>query len=145
MTNEQSNPLPPAILLQLMTGYQRAQAVYVAAKLGVPIYWLTDRDPVEELAAATQSHTSSLYRLLRALASVGVFSETSPRTFALTPTAALLRTGTPDSMRSLAITYNEEIVFRLGQHDSQHPHGRASLCPSFWHGTLPLLHAKSRG
>ena len=31
-----------------------------------------------------------------------------PDSFALTPLAALLRTGTPDSMRALAITYNEE-------------------------------------
>jgi len=118
MTKDQSNQLPsatdaaalppPAILLQLMTGYQRAQAVYVAAKLGVPDLLADGPRPVEELAAATESHTSSLYRLLRALASIGVFSETSPRTFALTPTAALLRTGTPDSMRSLALTYNEE-------------------------------------
>ena len=115
MTNEQSNPLPPpAILLQLMTGYQRAQAVYVAAKLGVPDLLAEGPRPVEELAAATQSHTSSLYRLLRALASVGVFSETSPRTFALTPTAALLRTGTADSMRSLALMYNEESYFAWG-------------------------------
>ena len=111
MTDTQPDPAPPpppAILLDLMTGYQRAQAVYVAAKLGVADLLVDGPRPIEKLAAATQSHTASLYRLLRALASIGVFTETSPRAFALTPTAALLRTGTPDSMRSLALTYNEE-------------------------------------
>jgi len=46
--------------------------------------------------------------MLRALASVGVFTETAPGTFALTPLADLLRTAVPGSMRALAITYNEE-------------------------------------
>jgi len=62
----------------------------------------------EELAAATQTDAPSLRRVLRALASVGVFTEARPGTFALTPLAALLRTGTPDSMRALAIMYAEE-------------------------------------
>lgn len=109
-----SAPPPPAILLQMMTGYWGAQAVYIAAKVGVADLLADGPRPVEELAAATQSHASSLYRLLRALASVGVFSETSPRTFALTPMAALLRTDVPGSMRSLAITYNEEMYFAWG-------------------------------
>lgn len=46
--------------------------------------------------------------MLRALASIGVFTEARPETFAITPLAALLRTGTPDSMRALAIMYAEE-------------------------------------
>src|SRR4051794_2120725 len=50
----------------------------------------------------------SLYRVLRALASVGVFTESGPDTFALTPLADLLRSGTPGSMRALALMYAEE-------------------------------------
>jgi hypothetical protein len=60
------------------------------------------------LAAATGANADALHRLLRALSSVGVFAEAAPGHFALTPLAALLRTETPDSMRALAITYNEE-------------------------------------
>ena len=37
--------------------------------------------------------TDGLYRVLRALASLGIFAESSPRTFALTPAAELLRKG----------------------------------------------------
>ena len=99
---------PPATLLQMMTGYWVSQAIYVAAKLGVADLLADGPRPVEELAAATQTDAPSLHRVLRALASVGVFTEARPGTFALTPLAALLRTGTPDSMRALAIMYNEE-------------------------------------
>jgi hypothetical protein len=45
---------------------------------------------------------------LRALTSTGGFAEATPGHFALTPMAALLRSGTPDSMRPLAIMYSEE-------------------------------------
>ena len=99
---------PSATLLQMMTGYWVSQALYVAAKLGIADL-LTD-GPVdcEDLAAATHTHAPSLQRVLRALASVGVFTEMSPGSFALTPLAELLRTETPGSMRALATMYAEE-------------------------------------
>src|SRR5215207_11291718 len=106
-TSAVTTPLP-AILFQMMTGYWISQALYVAAKLGVADLLADGPQPVEELATATQTDARSLRRLLRALASVGVFTEASPGAFALTPLAALLRTGTPDSMRALAIMYAEE-------------------------------------
>src|SRR5262245_40320480 len=99
---------PPVTLLQMMTGYWVSQALYVAAKMGVAVLLAEGPRPVDELAAATQTDAPSLRRVLRALASVGVFTEARPATFALTPLAALLRTGTPDSMRALAIMYAEE-------------------------------------
>ena len=98
----------PATLLQMMTGYWVSQALYVAAKLGVADLLADGPRTVDDLAAATQTDGPSLRRVLRALASVGVFTEASPTTFALTPLAVLLRTGTPDSMRALAIMYAEE-------------------------------------
>ena len=99
---------PPAVLLQMMTGYWISQAIYVTAKLGVADLLADGPRPVEELAGATQSDAASLRRVLRALASVGIFTEASPGAYALTPMAALLRTETPHSMRSLAIMYAEE-------------------------------------
>ena len=99
-TGPGANP-PPVTLLQMMTGYWVSQALYVAAKLGVADLLADGPRPVEDLAAATQTDAASLRRVLRALASVGVFTEASPGAFALTPLAALLRTGTLDSMRAL--------------------------------------------
>jgi hypothetical protein len=99
---------PPATLLQMMTGYWVSQALYVAAKLGVADLLTEGPRPVKELAAVTQTNALSLQRVLRALASIGVFTEATPGTFALTPLAVLLKSRTPDSMRALAIMYAEE-------------------------------------
>src|SRR5688500_11869659 len=98
---------PPVTLLNMMTGYWVSQSIYIAAKLGIADVAADGPVSIEELAAATQSHPLSLHRLLRALASVGIFTEATPGHFALTPLAELLRTGTPASMHALAITYNE--------------------------------------
>src|SRR5205807_2104178 len=94
---------PPVTLLQMMTGSWISQAIYVASKLGIADLLIDGPVSTEDLAAATQTHAPSLHRVLRALASIGIFSEVAPGRFALTPLAALLQTGTPDSMRALAI------------------------------------------
>ena len=99
---------PRATLLQMMTGYWVSQALYVAAKLGIADLLADGPVDCEDLAAATNTHAPSLQRVLRALASVGVFTEVSPGSFALTPLAELLRTETPGSMSALAIMYAEE-------------------------------------
>lgn len=138
-TNQPTTPPPPAILLQMMTGYWGAQAVYIAAKLGVADLLADGPRPVDELAAATQSHESSLYRLLRALASIGVFTETSPRTFALTPMADLLRTGIPSSMRALAITYNEEMYQAWGHMLHSIRTGEPAFAHRFGMGPFPYF------
>jgi hypothetical protein len=100
---------PPRVtLLQMMTGYWISQALYVAAKLGIADLLADGPVDCEDLAAATNTHAPSLQRVLRALASAGVFTEVSPGSFALTPLAELLRTETPGSMSALAIMYAEE-------------------------------------
>ncbi len=99
---------PPVRLVQMMTGYWISQSIYVAAKLGIADHLMDGPRTSEELAAACQAHAPSLYRLLRGLASVGVFTEVDAGRFALTPTAEWLRTDHPDSMRALAIMYGEE-------------------------------------
>ena len=98
----------PEKLLQMMTGYWVTQAVYVAAKLGIADLLSDGPVSCDELASKTSTHARSLRRTLRALASVGVFSEVAPGQFALTPVAGLLRKDAPNSMRALAIMYSEE-------------------------------------
>ena len=95
-------------LLQMITGYWLTQALYVAAKLGIADRLVEGPCSVDQLATQTGSKATLLRRLLRTLASVGVFTETEPGSFGLTPLAALLRTGTPESMRPQAIMHGEE-------------------------------------
>jgi hypothetical protein len=84
---------PPSVaLLALVAGAWVAPALAVAARLRV----------ADLLAAATGSHARSLYRLLRALASHGVFAEDAEVRLHLTSLAHSLRSDTADSMRAFA-------------------------------------------
>jgi hypothetical protein len=63
-----------AALFQMATGYWISQAIYVAAKLGIADMLKDEPQSCVALAAATGSDAPSLFRLMRASASVGVFS-----------------------------------------------------------------------
>ncbi len=77
-------------LLQMVTGYWTAQGVYVAAELGVAGFLENGPKPVEAIAANAGADPEALYRLLRALASLGLFVEHDKGRFGLTPLARLL-------------------------------------------------------
>jgi len=95
--------VPPSVaMLQMISGFWISRAIYIAAKLGIADQLRDGPKTVDELAAATATHAPSLYRVLRALASVGVFSEDKKRGFALTSLAETLRTDAPDSLRAFA-------------------------------------------
>jgi hypothetical protein len=82
---------PRLTLLGLINGFQITQAIRVAATLRIADHLKEGARSAGELAALTKSHPDSLYRLLRALAAVGVFREGEGRTFTLTPTGDCLR------------------------------------------------------
>ena len=58
---------------------------------------------MDALAAETGSKADPLYRVLRALVSVGIFSEPQPGTIALSPAAELLRSEVPGSVRHMVL------------------------------------------
>ncbi|MDT7602574.1 MAG: hypothetical protein QOF61_571 [Acidobacteriota bacterium] len=108
--NEEQNtslsdaPPPPIQMLQMIAGFWVSRAIYAAAKLGVADLVADAPKSVEELAAATEMHAPSLYRVLRALSSVGIFAEDGEGRFAQTPLSATLLTDAPGSLRWLAMT-----------------------------------------
>jgi hypothetical protein len=105
--------LPAAMkLIQMIVGKPVSQAISVAAELGIADLLKDAPKSVEELAAATSTHAPSLYRLLRALASVGIFAEIEDRQFGLTPLAACLRGDAPDSIRNLARWSGVPLILR---------------------------------
>ena len=106
-------PPPEGVVLQIALSALMSQALYVAAKLGIADLLAAGPRPVTELAAETNTHERALYRVLRSLASVGVFTETDPQVFALTPTAEVLRTDVPNSMRGAVIFMGEEWHWRV--------------------------------
>lgn len=82
---------PRLALLGLINGFQITQAIRVAATLRIADHLKDGARSASELAALTKSHPDSLYRLLRALAAVGVFREDEGQEFALTPMGDCLR------------------------------------------------------
>jgi len=104
---------PEEVLMKMIAGSFVSQALYVAARLGVAdLLAEAARDP-SELSAATGAHAGSLYRMLRALASVGVFSERADGKFELNATAQLLRRDAAGSLRDTAIMFGEEWHWRV--------------------------------
>ena len=78
---------PRDALLRMTKAFQASQAIHVAATLGIVDLLEDDPRSTAELAEATETHAPTLYRLLRALASVGVFAEKTDGYFGLTPLA----------------------------------------------------------
>jgi hypothetical protein len=85
-------------LLAVARGYQRSKALAAAAELGVADLLRDGARSVDELAAATGTASPALYRLLRALASIGVFAEDDRRRFTLTAMGEYLRRDHPLSV-----------------------------------------------
>ena len=94
---------PPVAMLHMIQGFWVSRALYVAAKLGIPDLLKDEPKSSADLAHATGTHAPSLYRVLRALDSVGVFAEDDRGRFGLTPLGATLRTDVPGSLRYFAI------------------------------------------
>src|SRR5437868_13294029 len=92
-----------AQLTQMIFGFMMAQSISTAAKFGVADQLKDGPRSADEIAQVVGAHPRALYRLLRALASVGVFSEDADGRFSLTPLAEPLRSDAPDSMRAFAI------------------------------------------
>jgi hypothetical protein len=88
---------PHAQLIGLVNGFWVSQCLYVVAELRIADRLATRRETPLELAAETGANAPSLYRILRALASIGVFAEADDGRFGLTPMAEYLRTDAPDS------------------------------------------------
>lgn len=90
-------------VVSLSLGYVMGQALAAAAELGVADIVADGPRSVAEMAAATGADERSLGRLLRTLASGGVFTEVSPECYGLNPMAATLRRDTPDSVRAAVL------------------------------------------
>lgn len=102
-------------LARMITGNWHSQAVYAAAKLGIADMLADGPLSAGTLAERTGTLEKPLYRLLRALASLGVFAEDGDQLFSLTPTSDLLRRDVPGSLHALAVMCGEEQYVAWGQ------------------------------
>jgi hypothetical protein len=96
----------------MASAYWVSRTVYVAAKLDLADH-LTDRPKnAGELAGPTRTDETSLYRLMRTLASLGILSEDNDHRFALTPLGEALKKDAPGFARSSVLTLGADLRWR---------------------------------
>jgi hypothetical protein len=101
-------------IMQLATGYMPAACLYTAAKMKIADLLATGPKPISALAGAAQRVSeNALYRTLRALASVGVFREVEPGTFANTPLSEQLRSDLAGSSRDTVLFLANPLHLRV--------------------------------
>jgi hypothetical protein len=102
---------PTEQMLQMMSGLWVSRGIWVAAKLGISDHLVDGAKTVEEIAAATDAHADSLYRVLRMLGMVGVYREEDGRKFSLTPLSETLRSDVAGTLRGAAIAEMGEVHY----------------------------------
>jgi O-methyltransferase domain/Dimerisation domain len=113
-TPQQIETQPPgALMTQMILSFMNSQAIYVAAKLGIADLVKNRPKTSAQLARETGVDARSLYRVLRALSSVGIFRETDPDCFGLTPLAETLLSDAHGSLRDSAIFMGEDFHMRV--------------------------------
>jgi hypothetical protein len=88
--------------MQMLFGFAASRAIGATAELRIADLLKDGPKTAEELAEQTGVHARSLYRVLRACASIGVYSEDSEKRFSLTPLAEPLLSDIPGSLRAFA-------------------------------------------
>lgn len=100
-------------VMQMANGFALSSALYAVTKLDIPDLLAHGARPVSELAAATGSNEDALYRVLRSLAMAGVFTETTGRTFVLTPVSEVLRSDSRNSAREIVLWLGNRFHFHV--------------------------------
>ena len=97
------NVTPNTGLVEMAMAYSRSRMLCAAARLGVADALGDEIRSVNSLAESCQANPDALYRLLRALASIGVTEETTPEHFRLTAFGKPLRKDEPQSVWAAVI------------------------------------------
>ncbi|MGH9648189.1 MAG: methyltransferase family protein, partial [Bryobacteraceae bacterium] len=100
-------------LMQLSTGLVFTAALQPIARLKIADLLADGPQPVAQLATASGTNADALYRVMRLLASVGVFAEMPGKVFALTPVSHLLRSDVPGSMRDMVLWISNPFHFQV--------------------------------
>jgi len=96
VNSETSNQLMKFIMEKWIS-----KPIYAVSKLGIADILKSGSKTIEEIASMSNTHSPTLYRIMRALASVGIFTEVEYKKFALTPMAEMLQIGEIGSVYSL--------------------------------------------
>jgi hypothetical protein len=98
------------LLYQMGTGHYLSRALGLATKLCIPDCLKNGARHYKEVAAEIGAHPASLNRVMRLLASAGIFNEEPGGKFSLTPLGDLLRSDVPGSMRASVLLFAGDAV-----------------------------------
>ena len=132
MTNAMPASLAPDVppahqLLAMMFGHVQTHVIRVAAQLRLADLLQDGPKPIAALAAATSTDAAALARIMRALTDLGLVVETETHQFTCTPLGDLLRSDTPDSLRSYALLIGSDWLTRPWPHLLQSVHTGTSV------------------
>ncbi len=114
-------PLPPRFQLgRLISSLWIPQSIYAAAKLGVADALAGGARAAEDVARELGTHVRATRSLLRALAAIELVTHLEDGRFELTRVGSCLRADAPDSVRSWALLWCSEMMWR--------PWGRLADC-----------------
>jgi hypothetical protein len=125
-------PLPHDAMMDLISGFWVSQLLFTVAKLGVADELVRGPLRVETIAKRVGAHAPYLRRVLRALASLGIFAEDASGRFRLTPLARMLRSNYPGSLRNFILMITDDYnwqawgalseVIKTGESPFEHVH-----------------------
>ena len=106
--SEKPGSTPASRMREIMLAYFTSRALWTAAELDVAGSLAAGPMPMSELARRVKADASALHRVLRALASLGIFAEDDQGRFRNTELSELLLEGRPDSLRDLVLLFGHE-------------------------------------
>jgi hypothetical protein len=102
-STDPSSPADFQLISQLVNGFWTTQVLNVAVKLGIPEQLADGPKTATSIALAAEAHPPSVFRLLRALHTLGVCRAVGKETFELTTAGHILRADVPRSLRGRAL------------------------------------------
>jgi hypothetical protein len=92
-----ASPSPQEQVLGIAIGFVQARCLIAAAELGLADALANGPLPVGDIAKQTETDAENLFRLMRALETIGIFQQVSPLVFENTPMSECLRKDVPGS------------------------------------------------
>ena len=123
---------PGSTIVELALGYLHSGALACAAKLRIADHLEAGPKTADELAKELKVHAQSLHRVLRMLASYGIFKEDEKGKFHQTPESELLRTSLAHTLHHGALMITQDIFWKpVGQLDDVVRTGENGMVPYF--------------
>jgi hypothetical protein len=105
-----------AQVIDLIFGRWRSQILYAGVKLGIFDALVQEPKNAASVAVELDADAGMIYRLMRALGSLGLLQEDNTKTFSLTPTGELLTSNHPQTLRGMTLWEEGPLPYAAWRH-----------------------------